>query len=323
MSSKHPTSNSGSSSSGSSAMNPSTSDTETPGEVFTMMRRPRESVFRVTHDGQFFLAPESVRGTPVHRVDASSDYNKHTWVTLESYLEREPLEELLKSNAHAELARDPNNAEKRKTYKLHSDNVSKHRKIRDVFGGQSTYHPNQFVAKRYLPSEGLCQQETMYLLACKISDMQQLHLLGELAMDPFDFLRWRCGRALEASIRENLDNIPSKIRSIIHNIFGADSVDQLLRGAVLRSAFHQGTDKRFGTKKRTATETSTADMKSRVQKSRPSAPNRRNTTVQAALVANAASRERPRRPARPSEYQGVNAFRAQQKQHPAQPRSDF
>ena len=60
-----------------------------------------------------------------------------------------------------------------------------------MFGQDGRYHPNQLVAKKYLPPEGLCTKNLMYKLACKISDLRYLAKCNRMAMDPFDLIRWR------------------------------------------------------------------------------------------------------------------------------------
>jgi hypothetical protein len=141
-----------------------------------------------------------------------------------------------------------------KKHKLHSDNVSKQRKIREIFGPSTANHPNQVVAKEYLPVDGLCgDQETVYTMACKISDLAVLSNKGELFMDPFDFFRWRVSEKIREKDfwKRGADKNP--IKSIINKLGGDDTGspyhDELFREAVKRSAKHQGLENRYGRKK--------------------------------------------------------------------------
>lgn len=146
--------------------------------------------------------------------------------------------------------------------KLHTDNVSKQRKMREIFGPSNTtlfiphpgsettgrnvpkplYHPNQVVNKRLLPIQGIADnQEIMYKLACKVYDLMCLHDRGELAMDPWDFLRWRINEKLNElypfwESKGARDHVKSVISKICDDPSKAGRYsDPLLRRAIVRS----------------------------------------------------------------------------------------
>ncbi|CAM1509822.1 Fc.00g001570.m01.CDS01 [Cosmosporella sp. VM-42] len=293
---------------------------ESRDEVLKMLQTQWDTVYAVTSDGQTYTAPAFLRGVPVSRLEEANPYWERSWDSLSEYLNKEPQEELLKRQSHDLHAADPHNKALKKKYKNHQDNVSKHRKIREIFGGESRYHPNQLVAKRHMPAEGLCRQELMYTVACKVSDLQVLKLKGELSMDPFDFLRWRIGRKAN-SLLNMVGDRSRNIKTIISNICSESSEtssyeDALLRKAILRSARYSGRLNNYGTKgnskpavaqsKRTLPHILGVPTKSRIGTAARVA-RAQDLTVTRPLRP-AARRERP---SRPSKYQGVNTFRAQ------------
>lgn len=200
--------------------------------------------------------------------------------------------------------------------------MSKHVKIREIFGAYSPYHPNQLVAKRHLPAKGLCQKELMYRVACKISDLKVLNDKGSLAMDAWDFIRWRIGLKIAERMSHPGQNGKNFVRTIIYKLCdeAKETVlggyeDTVIREAVLLSARYQGRISSFKIK-------GTAEPKS----SRPSITGmhcakrrrRRRSDIsppepRAAVREEERQERRARLAAQTGGYQGVNAFRAMQK----------
>ncbi|KAI1032979.1 hypothetical protein LB504_006610 [Fusarium proliferatum] len=298
--------------------------TAVPSEVVTeMLHTPWSDVYRISPDGQKYISPQCLLGTPVPKITEDSDYWMPRWRSLESYLAQEDSEEKRKRDSKERLRLDPHNKDLAKTHKLHMDNVSKQRKIREIFGHDSPYHPNQLVSKHHLPTNGLCEQELMYKLACKVSDLRVLHHKGELAMDPWDFLRWRIAKKIQSNFTMSAPSGRDIIKRIIFSICedsssksaSKDYEDPKLRAAIIRSAGYQGRLASFckpGDKNRITKIKTKATGIGRTTQRRSKAdpvPSARNREP-----ALSRSDKRQTRSAQPSTYGGVNAYRAQQRQ---------
>ncbi|RBQ67679.1 hypothetical protein FVER14953_08991 [Fusarium verticillioides] len=297
-----------------------------PSEVVTEMLRTRWSdVYRISPDGQKYISPQYLIGTPVQKITEDSDYWMPRWLSLESYLAQEDSEEKRKRDSKEQLRLDPYNKNFAKKHKLHMDNVSKQRKIREIFGHDSPYHPNQLVSKHHLPTDGLCEQELMYKLACKVSDLRVLHDKGELAMDPWDFLRWRIAKKIQSRFIMSAQSGRDIIKRIIFSICEDSSSksaskhyeDPKLRAAIIRSAGYQGrlaSFRKAGDRNRVSkvkTNTNTAGIGRITQRRSKLDPIPSALSRESAL---SRSDKRQKRLSQPSTYGGVNAYRAQQQQ---------
>lgn len=288
-----------------------------------MLKTPCDEVFAFSSDGETYTAPRCLVGTPVRKITETEDYWKSGWLSLETFLGQEKIEEKAKAEAHGQLIRDPSNKNAKKMHKIHSDNVSKHRKIREIFGQNSSYHPNQLVSKHHLPAEGLCSKEIMYKLACKISDCQILRDKGELIMDPFDFIRWRVWLQLRSQLNFAAQSGRDYVKPILSQIFedcetavSRPYKDPLLRAAIIRSAGYQNRLNSYSTvankgkvmEKSTKGVVGSKGMDSKVVRNKVAVSSRVEKTR--------------KRPAQPSTYQGVNGFRAQQRARQASENDD-
>ncbi|KAF5236368.1 hypothetical protein FANTH_11320 [Fusarium anthophilum] len=298
--------------------------TAVPSEVVTeMLHTPWSDVYRISPDGQKYISPHCLIGTPVQKTTEDSDYWMPRWLSLETYLAQEESEEKKKRDSKEQLRLDPHNKDLAKKHKLHMDNVSKQRKIREIFGHESPYHPNQLVSKHHLPTDGLCEQELMYKLACKVSDLRVLHDKGELAMDPWDFLRWRVSKKIQSMCTMSAQSGKDIIKRIIFSICEDSSSksaskiyeDPKLRAAIIRSAGYQGRLASFhkpGDKNRiTKAKTNTACL-GRIAHRRSKADPIPSTLSREPALSR--SDKRQKRLSQPSTYGGVNAYRAQQQQ---------
>ncbi|KAH7140892.1 hypothetical protein EDB81DRAFT_67011 [Dactylonectria macrodidyma] len=321
-----------------SAATPVPADDEVEADIRDILQTPWDSKYSFSQDGTTYKTPLALASVPVAKIDEAGPYWEPSWQSLDRFLEREATEESLKSEFQERRNRFPDDPSVKTRYKLHQDNVSKHRKIREVFGPGSPYHPNQLVSKHHLPPTGLCHKEMMYKLACKVSDLRVLHERGELAMDPWDFLRWRIARKAQALVGSTWESTRDVLKSVVTKICDDSGLEQsekfedrVLRKAVLRSARYQNRLASFGTKKVTKP---TAGVRrpsgsrprtaSANQISRPISPdvlaNRRSSSSSTATARE--RQERRARLARPTEYQGVNAFRRQQSSRPRERPSD-
>lgn len=210
-----------------------------------------EDVFALNSEGTAYTKPASLRGTPIDKIDETSKYWDRDWASLDRYLDHEAEEERLKHEAQRKLRIHGDTPAHRKELKIHQDNVSKHRKIRSIFGKREGYHPNQLVSRDLLPPGGLCDQETMYHLACKVSEFQFLASKELLEMGPWDFIRWRIGNLL-IKRRRNPTRMGrnSDLKTVIRNIISKRSDDPLFRQAILYSARLSGRGNVYRKKKK-------------------------------------------------------------------------
>lgn len=217
--------------------------------VKELLRTRYEDVYELNEDGTRYKKPPSLYNTPVAKITEDDDlyWNRH-WLSLDSYLAKEDQEVDAKGKYHEMKLRDPGNKKVCEEAKRHQDNVSKHRKIREIFGGDEPRHPNQLVAKRYLPDLGLCEQEIMYHLGCKVSDFQYLHLQGLMGMEPWDFIRWRVGKLMLEKLDHPRLGVNANVRGVISNIISRTSEDPLFRQAILYSAMLSNRRNSYGPK---------------------------------------------------------------------------
>ncbi|RDA93503.1 hypothetical protein CP533_3968 [Ophiocordyceps camponoti-saundersi (nom. inval.)] len=223
----------------SDSVNPSVSQDE----LLRFLSTPFNAVFTLTQDETKFFMPSVMRHVPVDVISEDSPYYDPEWTSVTDFLEGEAHEEKEKLKYKELMDLHPDNKVYRERHKNHQDNVSKYRKIREIFGPGSNYHPNQLVAKCHLPVGGLCEKEIMYRLACKISELSVLHEKNDLVMDPWDFIRWR----IASKIQEHLSHPGGRghnfIKSVIQKLWDLDDghtkniyADPLMREAAIRSA---------------------------------------------------------------------------------------
>ena len=287
--------------------------------VKKLLRTPYDDVFQLSDDGLTYKKPDTLLGVPVQRITEDSPYWEQNWLSLDAFLAEEEEEEKLKREFRRRVDLDTtNNEDLRKTFKRHQDKVSHHRKIRQVFKEMPSPHPNQLVSKRYLPSQGLCSQVTMYFLGCKVTDFEFLANRGLMGMEPWDFVRWRIGKVLADRMRVGL---PGKVdvKNVITNIGGKKSEDPLFRQALLLSARLQGRSNVYGPKKKSGSYKNPGKEKlsfgPKPRGGGRSAARPRNHKTEDALREEAEKDRRERKAARLAQqqqgtgYQGVNNYR--------------
>ncbi|KAK2605880.1 hypothetical protein QQS21_003720 [Conoideocrella luteorostrata] len=283
-----------------------------------------------TDSSTFYVAPASLRGVPIGRVDEESTYWENSWDSLDQFIAQESEEKALKEHYQDLKNRGPPDLAIQKRAKFHQDNMSKHIKIREIFGDNSAYHPNQLVSKLHSPREGFCQKELMYRVACKISDLKVLNRTGHLKMDAWDFLRWRISLKLNEHLSHVGESARDNVRTTIYKIsddgINNNYKDDVLRQAILLSAQHQHRLSSF----RTSGNKFGAQDVLRAQPNKPfhrepqrcrprDAPIARPSKKPEVRAKTEARQERRRQlAAQSSEYQGVNAFRAQQRERMTQ-----
>ncbi|KAM0342969.1 hypothetical protein ACHAPU_008999 [Fusarium lateritium] len=293
-----------------------------------MLRRSWDTVYQLSPDGKTYIFPQCLNGTPIQKITEKCDYWKFGWNSLDTYLVQEEGEEESKAEAHRRHKLD-SSKRNRHILKTHTDNISKHRRIRDIFGPESVYHPNQLVSMHHLPHDGLCQKELMYRMACKIADLRVLREKGELAMDPWDFFRWRVSLRLQSCLDFSAQSGRDFVKTIVYKLCeesGPYSTsrkyeDPLLRQAIIRSAGYQNRVASFGKVGE--------QKKSEYKKTYNGYRVRPRIKVEPPLLlsnsekAMARIERRQRKELQPPIYQGVNAYRAQQTTNQVSQNSGF
>ncbi|KJZ76855.1 hypothetical protein HIM_03732 [Hirsutella minnesotensis 3608] len=289
------------------------------------LRTPFSSVFQLTQDGTSYMNPSTLRSVPVAKITEDSPYWNPSWESLDAFLAKENEELRLKEQYRTLQRQDPDNKDFQKKGKFYQDNMSKYHKIREIFGPESSYHPNQLVSKHHLPPDGLCHRDIMYRLACKISDLQILHQKGLLTMDPWDFFRWRIHLKVKERQTFPGKTLSESLRSIVYRLcddYGPQNpyADPIMREAVVFAAKFSG---RIASYKRKECSQGQYVQAAVERQNRPKTVTTRRphsisraATHQAQLEAAQRARMERRarlRAAQPSTYQGVNAFRAQRR----------
>ncbi|PHH75116.1 hypothetical protein CDD82_4593 [Ophiocordyceps australis] len=299
-----------------------------PQNFWVVLQTPFQNVFTLSSDSTYYTNPPSLRGVPVNKITQDSPYWEPSWASLDAFLADEQPEQERKDKFDRLRKLHPDNKTYRKQFKLHTDNMSKHRKIREIFGSHSNCHPNQLVSKKHLPPEGLCQMETMYLVACKISELDALHTRHELHMEPWDFVRWQIGEQLENRliVGQRGDAI---VRTVITRLWESTAKgnnpygDTMMRQLAIRGATFQGKGGNYGSKQERKQEAARVlkhwgiDSPASHHVSRHSPPPKRRRSMAADMEQKRREALQQRRAARraaqpPSIYQGVNAFRMEQ-----------
>ncbi|PHH91365.1 hypothetical protein CDD83_726 [Cordyceps sp. RAO-2017] len=291
-----------------------------PGQrLMDILRTPYTSVFSTNEQGTEYFMPATLRGVPVTKIAEDDPYWETRWESLDVFLSKEDEEKRLVHESRARLNLDPENKAVQKDCKFHQDNMSKYHKIREIFGPNSSYHPNQLVSKPHMPEDGFCVKELMYRLACKVSDLQVLQRKGFLAMDPWDFIRWRVGLKIQERLTFPGERAVSFMRTVVYKLCDdGDAVtnphgDPIMRQAAILAAKCQNRMGNYKTPKPSTTNGDPRPPPPPPPKKKRGRPGTRQARMEkeARAVEERRQERRARLAAVPSTYQGVNAFKAQ------------
>lgn len=292
--------------------------------LLRIMDLPWWDIYRLSPDGTTYQSPTILCGVPTQRIDEQSPYWEKSWDSLDDFLAKQADNSVMKAKLYAQLQLDPKNAVLIKKHKECSDDSSKYIKIREIFGPETRYHPNQLVAKKHLPHNGLCQKDRLYNLALRISDINCLKDRGHLhqSMDSYEFVRWRVAKLAIKRLPQIGGSARSFIAGLVDNLGNpitgpTDKLrrDAMMREAAIMAADYQNRGASFGPK-RNRNKNSTTTAKASTPYRRPAAASQRSSQADAEELAAARSRKQAERRARFQQqapgYTGVNSFRAKQ-----------
>lgn len=197
-----------------------------------------------------YKSPAIVRDVPIHFITENDAYWDPNWTSLNNasldigtfqrHLEQiEQQRRSLGGNGTRQQLEDIENRIKQCGRIINEIKV-----IRKYFCEGKTIHPNQLIAKRFMPGDGrgLCAKR--YILYNICNDFRRLIALRDsdtvgLRMSPVDFFRWRLDRALKAQPSA------SSVHTYMHNLsVRPDGVkkgtESLFRLAVERGAATEG-----------------------------------------------------------------------------------
>lgn len=226
-------------------------------ELLQILKTPCPEVFTADGRDGHYRGPAWMRGVPVRRISPGDPYWQRSWIDETAFLKKrdelkakvEEREEriygvMYKSfhfaGAELPVPRDLETFERERLEQLKQDLKSVKKNLRyctaaeEAFKCLENVHPNQLVAKRYLPAEGILHPtNTLYQFALRLKDLAYLHEKGELSMKPFDFLRWRIGTVIERTGA----NYKTTISNIINE--GDRRYDRVVRAVMQRVDDHQ------------------------------------------------------------------------------------
>ncbi|KAF6833285.1 hypothetical protein CPLU01_05636 [Colletotrichum plurivorum] len=234
-----------------STRTPDPQDNESAAALLEVTATPWKDVFVTSDDGKTFVWPLMLQGVPTAPITEDGPYWEPSWLKFRDTINEEHLQlqhSQDKEERRQKLSHGPLSAEERAEYNSRDKRYQRSMNVAKVakkwFCPGKTLHPNQMMAKRYLPDIGLCQPYNIYQICNVMSRLNVLYERGEMAMQPIYFLLWRMSVVIE---RVPQTGIKSFSRSIVEE--GHTSMDPILRQAVLRAAQHTNTYNCYGNKR--------------------------------------------------------------------------
>lgn len=179
--------------------------------------REYHSVYQHSADGKAYIKPWELRNVPVGCVTEERDVPSwpKKWVTFRSLLDQ--ADTIDATIPKLESLPAIQKVERRKELVDLKKLANKLKMIKTFFNPDKRNHPNQLLRPFYMPNEGLCAHlDTLYLIACKLTDLQALKDTGQLEMEPFHFFRWRlCCKVQSKKGDKWQRSLPSLIKSLV------------------------------------------------------------------------------------------------------------
>lgn len=198
-------------------------------------KTPFEQVFRLNADKTKYKEPKCLKGVPVNEVLKTSErwdprwrslagvemseYWNPKWRSLVAILHERAIPDFLLAEASAQLEVNRFDSALTRTRRKLSSAAAHFSSIEKAFGGPEApaEHPNLLIAKEYLPHQGLCSVHILYTMARYVLHLKKFHERGDLAMKPWDFLRWRVAVKAE----EQRDSEKWDLLALIQGIGGS------------------------------------------------------------------------------------------------------
>lgn len=219
---------------------PDPRDNEEAAALLEVTATPWKDVFVTSSDGTIFIRPTMLQGVPTAPITEDGPYWESSWLKFGDAINEvelqhqhnQDMEEKRQKSMHGPLS-PAELAEFNRRDQRYQRSMNIARVARKWFCPGRTLHPNQMLAKRYLPDVGFCQPYNIYQICNILSRLNVLYERGELAMQPIYFLLWRMSVVLE---REPQTGIKSFTRAIVEQDHA--SLDPILRQAAIRAAQH-------------------------------------------------------------------------------------
>ncbi|KAF9878071.1 acyl-thioesterase [Colletotrichum karsti] len=225
-----------------STVAPDPNEDEETAALLEVTGTPWNEAFTTSDDGKVFTSPAMLRGVPTTPITETCPYWEPSWLKFgdaidENRFQREydqaceQWRQRIHRGSLSEADQEYFDKQEKKYYRL----VNEAKVIRKWFCPGKTLHPNQFMAKAYMPDVGFCLPHNLYRIANYLNRLKVLFERGELAMQPLYFLLWRMSVSFD---REAGNGIHA--RSFCSRLIEEDrhAFDPLLRKAVIRSAQH-------------------------------------------------------------------------------------
>lgn len=138
-------------------------------------------IFKLSVDGRTFISPELMKGVPVERINDSDQYYEKSWDSLE-FWQGLINSSLTKGDTPETCQMSPEEGQSMNGDYDDQNNSPKKAKLSNAeittlmkwFGEGTPIHPNQIVAKRFIPSDGLCNSWCALNASRAIAHLQPL-----------------------------------------------------------------------------------------------------------------------------------------------------
>ncbi|OLN85482.1 hypothetical protein CCHL11_08043 [Colletotrichum chlorophyti] len=217
---------------------PDPEDNQEAAALLGITNTPKSDVFVVSEDGQTFESPAMLRGVPVAPINETGPYWDPMWINFADAVDQDRIERQYQEDVLRREQRQRDGLltaeEKENTdldFKRYQRRMNEARVAKKWFCPGRTMHPNQLLAKEYLPEAGLCQPYILYKICNILNRLNALYERGELGMPPLCFLLWRMSVSLD---REPQTRVKTFWKVIVNEHHSA--YDEILRKAEIRES---------------------------------------------------------------------------------------
>ncbi|KAL0931524.1 uncharacterized protein CTRU02_214259 [Colletotrichum truncatum] len=225
-----------------------TKDNEEAAALLEVTNTAWDQVFVRSDDGQTFVKPAMLHGVPTTPISEDGPYWEPSWTKFGDAIDENHLRRRYNADIderRQRLQRGPLSEQERQYFEMQDKRyqrfMNEAKVIKRWFCPGQTLHPNQVMAKEYLPDAGFCQSYTLYRISTLLNRLNALHEKGELAMQPLYFLIWRMSVAFDREPRIRAKSLLKVVIDEDHHSF-----DPILRQAVMRGAQHTNDYNAYG-----------------------------------------------------------------------------